>query len=47
MTFARKLRELRDAKGLSEVKLAEVSGVSSARFIFTVWAAQSLLSKMS
>lgn len=27
MTFAEKLRELRDAKGLSEAKLAEVSGI--------------------
>ncbi len=27
MTFAEKLRELRDAKGLSEVKLAEMSGL--------------------
>jgi len=28
MTFAQKLRELREAKGLSEVKLAAASGVS-------------------
>jgi transcriptional regulator with XRE-family HTH domain len=28
MTFAEKLRELRDAKGLSEAKLAEASGVA-------------------
>ncbi len=28
MTFAGKLRELRDAKGLSEAKLAEASGVA-------------------
>lgn len=28
MTFAEKLRELRDAAGLSEAKLAEVSGLS-------------------
>jgi transcriptional regulator with XRE-family HTH domain len=28
MTFAEKLRELRDSKGLSEVKLAEASGVA-------------------
>lgn len=27
MTFAEKLRELRDAKGISEAKLAEASGV--------------------
>jgi transcriptional regulator with XRE-family HTH domain len=27
MTFAEKLRELRDAKGLSEEKLAELSGL--------------------
>ena len=27
MTFAEKLRELRDAKGLSEAKLAEASGI--------------------
>ncbi|VTR94024.1 xre family transcriptional regulator : : HTH_3 [Gemmata massiliana] len=27
MTFAEKLRELRDAKGLSEAKLADLSGV--------------------
>jgi transcriptional regulator with XRE-family HTH domain len=27
MTFAEKLRELRDAKGLSEAKLAELSGL--------------------
>jgi len=27
MTFAEKLRELRDAKELSEVKLAEAAGV--------------------
>lgn len=27
MTFAEKLRELRDAKGLSEARLAELSGV--------------------
>jgi transcriptional regulator with XRE-family HTH domain len=27
MTFAKKLRELRDKAGLSETKLAEVSGV--------------------
>lgn len=27
MTFAEKLRELRDAKGLSEAKLAELSGI--------------------
>lgn len=30
MTFAAKLRELRDAAGLSEAKLAEASGVSYA-----------------
>jgi len=29
MIFAEKLRELRDAKGLSEVKLAEASRVSA------------------
>jgi transcriptional regulator with XRE-family HTH domain len=28
MTFAQKLRELRDARGLSEAKLAEASGVA-------------------
>jgi transcriptional regulator with XRE-family HTH domain len=28
MTFAEKLRELRDARGLSEAKLAEASGVA-------------------
>jgi transcriptional regulator with XRE-family HTH domain len=28
MTFAQKLRELRDAKGLSEAKLADASGVA-------------------
>jgi transcriptional regulator with XRE-family HTH domain len=28
MTFAQKLRELRDAKGLSEARLAELSGVA-------------------
>lgn len=27
MTFAEKLRELRDSKGISEAKLAEASGV--------------------
>ncbi|QJX01228.1 helix-turn-helix domain-containing protein [Frigoriglobus tundricola] len=27
MTFAEKMRELRDAKGLSETKLADLSGV--------------------
>lgn len=27
MTFAEKLRELRDAKGISEAKLAELSGL--------------------
>jgi transcriptional regulator with XRE-family HTH domain len=27
MTFAEKLREMRDAKGLSEARLAEISGV--------------------
>jgi transcriptional regulator with XRE-family HTH domain len=27
MTFAEKLRELRDSKGISEVKLAELSGL--------------------
>jgi transcriptional regulator with XRE-family HTH domain len=30
MTFAEKLRELRDAQGLSEAKLAAASGVSFA-----------------
>jgi transcriptional regulator with XRE-family HTH domain len=30
MTFAEKLRELRDAAGLSEAKLAQASGVSFA-----------------
>jgi transcriptional regulator with XRE-family HTH domain len=30
MTFAERLRELRDAKGLSQAKLADASGVSFA-----------------
>lgn len=30
MTFAEKLRELRDAKGLSEAKLADSSGIPFA-----------------
>lgn len=30
MTFAEKVRELREAKGLSEAKLAEASGLSFA-----------------
>ena len=28
MTFAEKMRELRDAKGLSEAKLADVTGIA-------------------
>lgn len=32
MTFAEKMRELRDAAGLSEMKLAELTGIAFGTF---------------